>query len=69
VIAVDTTVISELMRRDPHPAVLAWVAAQPRALLYTTFVNRAEILYGIGAMPEGDEGRHPRRGLTTRPTG
>jgi toxin FitB len=30
------------MRRDPHPAVLAWVAAQPRALLYTTFINQVE---------------------------
>jgi predicted nucleic acid-binding protein len=39
VIVVDTNIISELMRGDPHPAVLAWVAAQPRALIYTTFVN------------------------------
>ena len=46
-IVVDTNVISELMRGEPHPAVLAWVAAQPRALLYTTHVNQAEILYGI----------------------
>ena len=52
-IVVDTNVISELMRGEPHPAVLAWVAAQPRALLYTTYVNQAEILYGIGALPEG----------------
>src|SRR5215471_17629801 len=41
------------MRGEPHPAVLAWVAAQPRALLYTTHINQAEILYGIGALPEG----------------
>jgi predicted nucleic acid-binding protein len=52
VIVVDTNVISELMRGEPHPAVLAWVAAQPRALLYTTHINQAEILYGIGALPE-----------------
>ena len=52
-IVVDTNVISELMRGKPHPAVLAWVAAQPRALLYTTHINQAEILYGIGALPEG----------------
>ena len=52
-IVVDTNVISELMRGDPDPAVLAWVAARPRALLYTTYVNQAEILYGIGALPEG----------------
>jgi predicted nucleic acid-binding protein len=52
-IVVDTNVISELMRGEPHPAVLTWMAAQPRALLYTTHINQAEILYGIGALPEG----------------
>ena len=52
-IVVDTNVISELMRGESNSAVLAWVAAQPRALLYTTYVNQAEILYGIGALPEG----------------
>jgi toxin FitB len=53
VIVVDTDVISELMRGEPHPAVLAWVAAQPRALLYTTHINQAENLYRIAALPEG----------------
>jgi predicted nucleic acid-binding protein len=53
VIVLDTNVISELMRAEPHPAVLGWVAGQPRALLYTTYINQAEILYGIGALPEG----------------
>jgi toxin FitB len=52
-IVVDTNVISELMRGEPDPAVLDWVAAQPRALLYTTYVNQAEILYGIAALPAG----------------
>jgi toxin FitB len=52
-IVVDTNVISELMRGEPHPAVLSWVAAQPRGQLYTTYVNQAEILYGIGARPDG----------------
>jgi hypothetical protein len=53
VIVLDTNVISELMRHKPDPAVFAWVAAQPRALLYTTSVNKAEILYGIAGLPEG----------------
>lgn len=52
-IVLDTNVISELMRPEPHPAVLAWVAGQPRGLLYTTHINQAEILYGIAALPEG----------------
>jgi len=52
-IVLDTNVISELMRPEPHPAVLAWVGAQPRATLYTTGINQAEILYGIAVLPEG----------------
>ena len=55
-IVVDTNVISELMRGEPHPAVLSWVATQPRPLLYRTYVSLAEILYGIGALPEGPTG-------------
>lgn len=52
-IVLDTNVLSELMRPAPHPGVVAWVAAQPRALLYTTAITQAEILYGIAALPEG----------------
>jgi hypothetical protein len=33
--------------------VFAWVAAQPRASLYTTSVTRAEILSGILMVPAG----------------
>jgi toxin FitB len=53
VIVLDTNVLSELMRSQPHQVVVAWVAAQPRATLYTTSVNKAEILYAIAALPEG----------------
>ena len=52
-IVLDTNVISELMRQQPDTAVLAWVAAQPRPSLYTTSINRAEILYGVAALPAG----------------
>ena len=52
-IVLDTNVLSELMRPDPHSAVFSWVAAQPRASLYTTSLNRAEILYGIATLPVG----------------
>jgi predicted nucleic acid-binding protein len=45
--------LSALMRLQPHPVMVAWVAAQPRATLYITSVNKAEILYGIAALPEG----------------
>ena len=52
-IVLDTNVISELMGAKPHPAVIAWVAAQPRAMLYTTSINQTEILYGIAMLPAG----------------
>ncbi|KTS08732.1 plasmid stabilization protein [Methylobacterium radiotolerans] len=52
-IVLDTNVISELMRPVPNPAVITWVAAQPRPSLYTTSINRAEILYGVVALPAG----------------
>lgn len=52
-IVLDTNVLSELMRSQPDAAVFAWVAAQPRAMLCTTSVNKAEILYGIAVLPEG----------------
>lgn len=52
-IVVDTNVISELMRPEPNPKVLAWVAAQPRGQLYTTHINQIEMLYGLAILPEG----------------
>lgn len=52
-IILDTNVIAELMRSQPHPAVFAWVARQARDTLYTTHINEAEIFLGIHAMPEG----------------
>ena len=42
-----------MLTAEPHPAVLGWVATQPRALMYTMYIDQAEILYGIGALPEG----------------
>lgn len=52
-IVLDTNVLSELMRPQPNPTVVAWVAAQPRATLYTTVLNQAEILYGIAIQADG----------------
>jgi predicted nucleic acid-binding protein len=52
-IILDTNVLSELMRATFDPAVFAWAAAQPRRSIYMTSVNKAEILYGIAALPRG----------------
>ncbi|MCC4113822.1 type II toxin-antitoxin system VapC family toxin [Aromatoleum toluclasticum] len=52
-IVLDTNVLSELLRPAPDGRVLAWLGAQPRSALFTTTVIRAEILYGVGVLPEG----------------
>ena len=52
-IILDTNVISELMKRRPHPAVFEWFAAQNADKLFTTSVNKAEVLYGIAVLPDG----------------
>jgi predicted nucleic acid-binding protein len=52
-IVLDTNVLSELMRSHPAAPVFAWAAAQPRTALYTTSINKAEVLYGIAVLPEG----------------
>jgi predicted nucleic acid-binding protein len=49
----DTNVISELMRPEPHPAVLSWVGGQRPSVLHTTSVTQAEIFYGVAVLPAG----------------
>lgn len=50
-IVVDTDVISEMMRDDADPAVLAWAAAAGQ--LHTTAMSIAEVEYGIARLPAG----------------
>lgn len=52
-ILLDTNVISEVMRPQPHPAVLAWLDGQVAETLYLSSVTLAEVLFGIEAMPAG----------------
>ena len=52
-IILDTNVISELMRDNPHPVMLAWLNGQLTRTLFSTTVNEAEILSGIAVLPEG----------------
>lgn len=52
-IVLDTNVVSELMRPQPAPAVLSWVNAQPADQLWLCSVVVAELLYGVGRLPDG----------------
>ena len=52
-ILIDTNVISELMRPEPSPAVLAWFGQQPAADLHLSAVVEAELRRGAAALPAG----------------
>jgi predicted nucleic acid-binding protein len=52
-ILLDTNVISEGMKPAPNPFVQAWLDEQISETLYLSSVSLAELLFGIGALPEG----------------
>jgi predicted nucleic acid-binding protein len=52
-IVLDTNVVSEVMKPEPHPAVLDWLNDQAAETLYLSSVTLAELLFGIGALPVG----------------
>jgi predicted nucleic acid-binding protein len=52
-IALDTNIVSELMRAQPDARVLEWVDMQPAESLVVTAVTVAELLYGIARLPDG----------------
>jgi len=52
-ILLDTNVISEAMKAEADPAVRAWLDQQAAETLYISSITLAELLFGIGALPEG----------------
>lgn len=54
-VLLDTNVLSELMRPQPAPAVLAWFDARHAAHtpLLTSSITQAEVLLGIALLPAG----------------
>ncbi|MDQ2820204.1 MAG: type II toxin-antitoxin system VapC family toxin [Pseudomonadota bacterium] len=52
-IVLDTNVVSEAMKPTPAPAVLAWLNDQAAETLYLSSVTIAELLFGVGALPDG----------------
>ena len=49
----DTNVLSELLRAQPEPAVLAWFSAQQPDSLFVSAVTQAEMLLGARLLPAG----------------
>ncbi|MGJ4911337.1 type II toxin-antitoxin system VapC family toxin [Bradyrhizobium oligotrophicum] len=52
-ILLDTNVVSEAMKPEPSPEVLAWLDKQVAETLYLSSVTIAELMFGIGALPRG----------------
>ena len=52
-IVLDTNVVSEAMKPEPHQAVRAWLNNQAAETLYLSSVTLAELLFGIAALPAG----------------
>ena len=56
-IILDTNVLSEILRPKPSSKVLEWIGSHPSALLFTTSITEAELLYGIALLPDGKRRR------------
>ena len=52
-ILLDTNVVSEAMKPEPDAAVRAWLDDQAAETLYLSSVTVAELMFGIGALPDG----------------
>lgn len=52
-IVLDTNVVSEAMKPAADPAVRSWLNEQVAETLYLSSVTLAELLFGIGALPDG----------------
>ncbi len=52
-ILLDTTVLSELVRREPHEGVVEWVDSLDVSTVATTAITAAELLYGAARLPAG----------------
>jgi predicted nucleic acid-binding protein len=52
-ILLDTNVVSEAMKPEPHPSVRDWLDAQAAETLFLSSVTVAELMFGIGALPKG----------------
>lgn len=52
-ILIDTNVISELMRAEPDPRVLAWFAVEDSSAFHLSAVGEAELRRGAAMLPPG----------------
>ena len=51
----DTCVISELVKKEPHPAVLRWMDAGDESRMYLSVLTLGELIKGITKLPDGEK--------------
>jgi toxin FitB len=52
-ILVDTSVISEPLRKTPDPIAIEWIDAQPLETLYLSAITVAELRFGVASLRTG----------------
>lgn len=52
-IILDTNVLSEAIKDEPHRAVKQWLASLPASSMFTTAITQAEMLYWLRILPQG----------------
>jgi len=65
-IVLDTNVISEPLRAEGNPHVLAWLDEQSVETLYLTTISLAELRYGVAALPAGRRRTNLERAVEER---
>ena len=63
-IILDTMVLSEPLRPEPDPQVIAWLDGQIETNLFVTAITQAEMEFGLWSMPEGKRRSHLHATLT-----
>jgi toxin FitB len=56
-LVLDTNVISELMKVEPDPVVIAWLDAQASDSVWTTSISVFEISFGLNSLPDSKRKR------------
>ncbi len=51
----DTCVISELVKKEPHPAVIRWLDAGDESKMYLSVLTLGELIKGITKLPDGEK--------------
>ena len=52
-LVLDTNVVSELMKSEPNPRVIAWLDAQSSGYVWTTSISIFEVRFGLNILPNG----------------